>query len=114
MGWQDSSLIANEKHRNELKKKQMEKRNQMIEAAAAAIATADVLLVTTGAGWSADSGLAVYKDVADVPAVDASPVRRLARALGTERDEKARFSPRTPFRDRKFSGTFEAGNIRPC
>lgn len=45
-----------------------EKRNQMIEAAAAAIATADVLLVTTGAGWSADSGLAVYKDVADVPA----------------------------------------------
>ena len=45
-----------------------EKRNQMIEAAAAAIATADVLLVTTGAGWSADSGLAVYKDVANVPA----------------------------------------------
>ena len=45
-----------------------EKMNQMVEAAAAAIAKADVLLVTTGAGWSADSGLAVYKDVADVPA----------------------------------------------
>lgn len=30
----------------------------------------------------------LIRDVADVPAVDASPVRRLARALGTEREEK--------------------------
>ena len=36
--------------------------------AAAAIAGADVLLLATGAGWSADSGLAVYKDIADIPA----------------------------------------------
>ena len=40
----------------------------LVERAAAAIATADVLLFNTGAGWSADSGLAVYKDIADVPA----------------------------------------------
>lgn len=41
---------------------------QTIEGAAAAILTSDVLLLMTGAGWSADSGLAVYRDVADVPA----------------------------------------------
>ena len=34
----------------------------------AAIKQADVLLVATGAGWSADSGLAIYRDVADVAA----------------------------------------------
>ena len=39
-----------------------------VRRAAAAIAQADVLLLLTGAGWSADSGLAVYKDVADVDA----------------------------------------------
>ena len=37
-----------------------------IERAAAAVAKADVLLLATGAGWSADSGLAVYKDVATI------------------------------------------------
>ena len=36
--------------------------------AGAAIGAADVLLLLTGAGWSADSGLAVYKDIADVEA----------------------------------------------
>lgn len=36
--------------------------------AAAAIDDADVLLLCTGAGWSADSGLAVYRDIARVPA----------------------------------------------
>ena len=30
--------------------------------------SAQVLLLATGAGWSADSGLAVYRDIADVPA----------------------------------------------
>lgn len=44
------------------------KRNELIQRAADAIAAADVLLVCTGAGFSADSGLAVYKDVANVPA----------------------------------------------
>lgn len=38
------------------------------ERAAAAVAQADVLLLLTGAGWSADSGLAVYRDVANVDA----------------------------------------------
>lgn len=42
--------------------------DEMIDRAATAIATSDVLLVCTGAGWSADSGLAVYRDVANVPA----------------------------------------------
>jgi len=37
-------------------------------AAAATIAQADVLLFCTGAGFDADSGLAVYADVAKVPA----------------------------------------------
>lgn len=41
---------------------------QSIMRAAAAIAHADVLVLLTGAGWSADSGLAVYKDVANVAA----------------------------------------------
>merc|ERR550532_2228500 len=36
--------------------------------AAKAISEADVLLLCTGAGFSADSGLAVYDDVAQVPA----------------------------------------------
>ena len=36
-------------------------------AAAVALSQADILLVATGAGLSADSGLPVYKDVADVP-----------------------------------------------
>eukprot|EP01052_Picozoa_sp_SAG31_P001234 SAG31_NODE_41_length_31342_cov_8.029286_24_plen_519_part_00 len=39
-----------------------------LDRAAAAIAQADVLLLATGAGWSADSGLAVYKDVANIQA----------------------------------------------
>jgi len=42
--------------------------DESMQRAAAAIAQADVLLLLTGAGWSADSGLAVYKDVADVKA----------------------------------------------
>lgn len=41
---------------------------ESVQRAAAAIAQADVLLLLTGAGWSADSGLSVYKDVADVKA----------------------------------------------
>ena len=36
--------------------------------AARAIREADVLLLCTGAGFSADSGLAVYADVADIEA----------------------------------------------
>ena len=36
--------------------------------AAIAITQADVFIVTTGAGFSADSGLAIYRDVAKVPA----------------------------------------------
>ena len=36
--------------------------------AAAALLDADVLLISAGAGMSADSGLAVYKDIASVPA----------------------------------------------
>ena len=43
--------------------------------AADALLEADVLLLATGAGWSAESGLAVYKDIAAVPAY---------RALGVE------------------------------
>lgn len=41
---------------------------ESVQRAAGAIAQADVLLLLTGAGWSADSGLSVYKDVADVKA----------------------------------------------
>ena len=41
---------------------------ESVRRAAAAIAQADVLLLLTGAGWSKDSGLAVYRDVADVKA----------------------------------------------
>ena len=37
-------------------------------AAAEAIAAADVFVLFTGAGFSADSGLSVYKDIADVKA----------------------------------------------
>ena len=36
--------------------------------AAVKIAEADFILIATGAGFSADSGLAVYKDIADIPA----------------------------------------------
>jgi hypothetical protein len=36
--------------------------------AATAITQAEVLIVTTGAGFSADSGLAIHRDVAKVPA----------------------------------------------
>ena len=36
--------------------------------AAVALLNADYLLVCAGAGFSADSGLAVYKDVADLAA----------------------------------------------
>lgn len=36
--------------------------------AAKALHESDVLLLFTGAGWSADSGLAVYGDVARIPA----------------------------------------------
>lgn len=39
-----------------------------LDRAAAAIARADVMLLATGAGWSADSGLAVYKDIANIKA----------------------------------------------
>lgn len=48
--------------------------DRLVERAAAAIATADVLVFLTGAGWSADSGLAVYKDIADIPAYHARGV----------------------------------------
>lgn len=41
---------------------------ESVKRAAAAITQADVLLLLTGAGWSADSGLSVYKDVADIKA----------------------------------------------
>merc|ERR1719502_442743 len=41
---------------------------RLILRAAAVLAEAEVLVLLTGAGWSADSGLAVYRDIADVPA----------------------------------------------
>ena len=41
---------------------------ELCARAACALGEADVLLLATGAGWSADSGLAVYRDVADVAA----------------------------------------------
>ena len=46
----------------------LEKQDELIERAATALANADVLLVATGAGWSADSGLAIYRDVANIEA----------------------------------------------
>lgn len=41
---------------------------EQCQKAAKALKEADVLLLVTGAGFSADSGLAVYADVANVPA----------------------------------------------
>ena len=41
---------------------------QACSEAADAILEADVLLLATGAGWSAESGLAVYRDIANVKA----------------------------------------------
>ena len=41
---------------------------ELCARAAVAISKADVLLLATGAGWSADSGLAIYRDVANVAA----------------------------------------------
>ncbi len=40
---------------------------QRVKLAAEHIRNADLLLIATGAGMSADSGLAVYKDIANVP-----------------------------------------------
>lgn len=40
------------------------------KSAAKAITEADVLLLVTGAGWSADSGLPVYNDIARIPAYE--------------------------------------------
>ena len=42
--------------------------DESCETAAEAILGADVLLLATGAGWSADSGLAVYRDIARIEA----------------------------------------------
>jgi hypothetical protein len=42
--------------------------SKMEETAAEWIRQADILLVATGAGFSADSGLPVYKDIANHPA----------------------------------------------
>ena len=44
------------------------RRAELISRAALAVSQADCLLFTSGAGWSADSGLAVHRDVADLPA----------------------------------------------
>jgi len=44
------------------------RRDEIIERAACALARSDAILLMTGAGWSADSGLAVYADVANVQA----------------------------------------------
>lgn len=55
-----SSTIAAEKLKKRFKK-QCKKAGKVLE-------DADVLVVITGAGFSADSGLAVYADVAQVPA----------------------------------------------
>ena len=41
---------------------------QACSEAADALLEADVLLLATGAGWSAESGLAVYRDIANVKA----------------------------------------------
>ena len=48
--------------------------NDAYERAAAALLNADYVLVCAGAGFSADSGLPVYKDVADTPAYRAMGV----------------------------------------
>ena len=48
--------------------------NEAYERAAAALLNADYVLVCAGAGFSADSGLPVYKDVADTPAYRAMGV----------------------------------------
>ena len=37
--------------------------SECIRQAAASIASADVLLLSTGAGWSKDSGLCTYEDI---------------------------------------------------
>lgn len=42
--------------------------DEACKAAAAAIQQCDILILNTGAGFSADSGLKVYADVAKVPA----------------------------------------------
>ena len=47
---------------------------ESLKRAAATVAQADVMLLLTGAGWSADSGLAVYRDVANVEAYRARGV----------------------------------------
>lgn len=44
--------------------------DEQCEQAAEALAQADVLLLVTGAGWSADSGLAIYKDIGKVSAYE--------------------------------------------
>ncbi len=44
-----------------------EQLERALAAAARALADADVLAVTYGAGFSADSGLAVYADIAKAP-----------------------------------------------
>ena len=50
-------------------RKQLEKSyEQLCKAAAKCIHNADVLMVCTGAGFSADSGLAVYVDIAKISA----------------------------------------------
>lgn len=59
--------LPSEAQQDDLERRQPE----LLARAATAIHQADVLLVSTGAGWSADSGLAVYKDVADLPAYHA-------------------------------------------
>lgn len=41
---------------------------EQCEQATEALAQSNVLLLVTGAGWSADSNLAVYGDIAKVPA----------------------------------------------
>jgi NAD-dependent SIR2 family protein deacetylase len=47
------------------------KRDELFARAACAVSRADALVVFTGAGFSADSGLPIYVDVADVPAYHA-------------------------------------------
>ena len=59
---------------------------ELLARAASAINHADVLLLATGAGWSADSGLAVYKDVADRRTeTEDSPTRYLPSRLPARR-----------------------------
>ena len=47
-----------------------EKYNENCKEAAKAIANGDILLIITGAGFSADSGLPVFKDIANVAAYE--------------------------------------------